>query len=57
MTTQNFRVPNFRIRGCSLTKRQMTAIVRKVIRERNDATASSSPAAKNVTQLKMPKRK
>jgi hypothetical protein len=57
MTTHNFRVPNFRIRGCSLTKRQMTAIVRKVIRERNAATTSSSLATKKVAPHKTPKRK
>ena len=43
MTTHNFRVPNFPIRGCSFTKRQITSIVRKVIRE-----SGAQPVAKSL---------
>jgi hypothetical protein len=43
MKTEKIRVPNFPIRGCSLTKRQRISVVRKVMRERCAATPPFSP--------------
>jgi len=51
MTTYKFRVPNFPIRGCSLTKRQRISLVRKaMVAQRAEEEAAVSKTSIVSTQ-------
>jgi hypothetical protein len=55
MTTYSFRVPNFPIRGCSLTKRQRVSLVRKAMaaqRAAEEVTASKTSIVATQKTLK-----
>jgi len=55
MTTYKFRVPNFPIRGCSLTKRQRVSLVRKAMaaqRAEEEAAVSKTSIVSTQKTLK-----